>query len=591
MLKAEPTLRELIPNPSEKDPKTWSQFQKRLSSVAQSIQQVYGAKLAFGGPDRSDQDLLLRIEQAGEKLTSSLIPLVVPVDDEATPWISFLEVQNRDWLAELAEEYSSDSTLSLAKAIIQKEILPPLREDTIRQRIIQRFLSDPEFLKVMESEHGEKDPRVLAQLMERNWDDFPEKIRTELVASEGPLVDAMIAQQLPRYEQVMEKQIARINGGSGQIDSQSSELAQLLLKLKPAYQMGDAATFNSTLETYLAKTNETPPIGMKPRRIKAELFYNAFSPFYVSMIIYLGAFFASIFGWMVWRTSFNRAATCLLMLALAIHVFGLISRIVISGRPPVTNLYSSALFVSAAMVVLMMVVERFTKLGIGNVMAAQGAFLALLWSWSMTIIDGDTFTVMVAVLDTQFWLATHVVIISIGYAATFGAGMLGFAYLVAALLSPAMETKEARRKMTNVMYGIVCFGLLCSFFGTVLGGLWGDDSWGRFWGWDPKENGALMIVLWNAIVLHARWGGMVRERGMAALAVLGNVVVLWSWKGVNAMGVGLHAYAATEDETVSKMLMLGIGHVAVAALVVIPAQFWMSYRNEELAKMNSRKQT
>jgi hypothetical protein len=126
--------------------------------------------------------------------------------------------------------------------------------------------------------------------------------------------------------------------------------------------------------------------------------------------------------------------------------------------------------------------------------------------------------------------------------------------------------------------------LLCSFFGTVLGGLWGDDSWGRFWGWDPKENGALMIVLWNAVVLHARWGGLVRERGLASLAVLGNVIVLWSWKGVNAMGVGLHAYAGTEDDTIKKILMVAVLHVIVASLVFIPSQYWMSYAKDKSSK-------
>ena len=94
------------------------------------------------------------------------------------------------------------------------------------------------------------------------------------------------------------------------------------------------------------------------------------------------------------------------------------------------------------------------------------------------------------------------------------------------------------------MYGMVCLALLFSFFGTVLGGLWGDDSWGRFWGWDPKENGALMIVLWNALSLHARWAGLVRERGFAMIAIFGNIITLWSWKGVNVLGVGLHAYSA-----------------------------------------------
>ena len=249
-----------------------------------------------------------------------------------------------------------------------------------------------------------------------------------------------------------------------------------------------------------------------------------------------------------------------------------------------TNLYSSVLFVSAGLVVLMLIVERITKLGVGNLLAALGAFLAMMWAWTMTIVDGDTFTVMVAVLDTQFWLSTHVVCISIGYAATFGAGLLGLAYIIGLLETPAFASKEKRRMFTNVIYGTVCFGLLCSFFGTVLGGLWGDDSWGRFWGWDPKENGALMIVLWNAVVLHARWGGLVRDRGLAALAVLGNVVVLWSWKGVNAMGVGLHAYAGTEDDTVKKILMVGVAHVLVATLVFIPMKFWMSYSKDDTSK-------
>ncbi len=135
--------------------------------------------------------------------------------------------------------------------------------------------------------------------------------------------------------------------------------------------------------------------------------------------------------------------------------------------------------------------------------------------------------------------------ISLGYSATVAAGLLGLAFLLASLVSPRFD-KKTRVTFGKLIYGIVCFALLLSFFGTVLGGLWADDSWGRFWGWDPKENGALMIVFWNAVVLHARWAGMVRERGLAGLAVLGNVVTLWSWEGVNQLGVGLHSYGVSE---------------------------------------------
>ena len=100
----------------------------------------------------------------------------------------------------------------------------------------------------------------------------------------------------------------------------------------------------------------------------------------------------------------------------------------------------------------------------------------------------------------------------------------------------APQTEAFQQILYRMMYGIVCFAIFFSFIGTVLGGLWADDSWGRFWGWDPKENGAMMIVLWNAILLHARWDKQVGPRGFAMLAVLGNIVTAWSWFGTNQLG-------------------------------------------------------
>ncbi len=124
-------------------------------------------------------------------------------------------------------------------------------------------------------------------------------------------------------------------------------------------------------------------------------------------------------------------------------------------------------------------------------------------------------------------------------------------------------------------YGCMCFGIFFSFVGTVLGGLWADDSWGRFWGWDPKENGALMIVIWCAIVLHARWGKMVGERGLAALAVLGNIVVAWSFFGVNQLGVGLHSYGQTSGVTTC-LVVFSLSQIAVTAAAYLAPYFSVS---------------
>ena len=181
---------------------------------------------------------------------------------------------------------------------------------------------------------------------------------------------------------------------------------------------------------------------------------------------------------------------------------------------------------------------------------------------------GDTFTVMQAVLDTQFWLATHVVCISLGYTTTFVAGFLGIIWLVLGWLTHVLSDRD-QKNVTRMIYGTLCFAIFFSFVGTVLGGLWADDSWGRFWGWDPKENGALMIVLWNAVVLHARWGKLVGLRGLAVLAVFGNVVTAWSWFGVNQLGVGLHSYGFTSGITIA-LIGFAASQLALMAAAALP---------------------
>ena len=182
--------------------------------------------------------------------------------------------------------------------------------------------------------------------------------------------------------------------------------------------------------------------------------------------------------------------------------------------------------------------------------------------------------VLVAVLDTQFWLATHVVCITLGYATTFLAGLFGALFILGGVFTPAL-TPTVRKEIARMTYAILCFSISLSFVGTVLGGLWADDSWGRFWGWDPKENGALMIVIWNALVLHARWGAMIKERGLAVLSVGGMIVTAWSWFGVNELGVGLHSYGFTDGVLLTLAICVGIMSLIIA-MGVVPQRFWIS---------------
>jgi len=354
-----------------------------------------------------------------------------------------------------------------------------------------------------------------------------------------------------------------------------------------AYARGNAADFNNEVNNYHAGLRQAAPSDINFAKIDFEVFFNQFKPFYLCMVLYIIAFVITVLGWLAKPTLLGRMAFWLLVLTTLLHTYAIVARIYISGRPPVTNLYTTAIFIGWGCVVLGLVLEWFYGrrsrvgdatigcLGIGNVVAAFSGFCTLFIAHNLAG-DGDTFKVLQAVLDTQFWLATHVICINLGYATTLLAGALGVVYILRGVVTPSLSA-AASKDLARMIYGVLCFAIFFSFVGTVLGGLWADDSWGRFWGWDPKENGALIIVLWNALILHARWGGMVRDRGLAVLSVAGNITTSWSWFGVNELGIGLHSYGFTEGVVrnlaffvMSQLLMIGLG--------LLPFSLWWSHR-------------
>jgi len=180
--------------------------------------------------------------------------------------------------------------------------------------------------------------------------------------------------------------------------------------------------------------------------------------------------------------------------------------------------------------------------------------------------DGDTMVMLVAVLNSNFWLATHVISITMGYAGCCVAGVIGHIYLVQALWKP--NDSSALEKTSKMILGVLGFGLTVTFVGTMLGGIWADQSWGRFWGWDPKENGALLIVLWCSIIFHAKSAKMISSVGVAASCVIGIIVVMLAWFGINLLGVGLHSYGFTSGVAVK--LMFYIVGESVFLLIAVP---------------------
>ncbi|MBY0455973.1 MAG: cytochrome c biogenesis protein CcsA, partial [Gemmataceae bacterium] len=415
-------------------------------------------------------------------------------------------------------------------------------------------------------------------------------------------------------------------------------------RLRAARRADDPAEFNRLVREYTAPT----VTDSQRARARVELAFNRFAPFYQCTGLYVIAFVLALVGLALslaqpaWARALRRSSTLVLVLAFAVHFAAMLARMYVMDRWGVfvTNLYSSAVFIGCGCVALCLALEYLFPLSIGNLVAGVLGFSTCVVAHNLA--TEDTLEMMQAVLDTNFWLATHVTTVTLGYTATFVAGFLGAVYvlmMLGAVVRDSFESKaepttgsllafgaavlglgaipafllwfaesalakfellpeallngafllvaaalvvygfvllllrvssegvdaqgralrgqvpnlarpvtamaltyESGKVLGQMLYGVIAFATLLSFVGTVLGGIWADQSWGRFWGWDPKENGAVLIVLWNALILHARWCGLVKDRGVAVLAVFGNAITAWSWFGTNQLGIGLHAY-------------------------------------------------
>ncbi len=309
----------------------------------------------------------------------------------------------------------------------------------------------------------------------------------------------------------------------------------------------DPARLAAQLQALAARAGELAAARGELEGVGLEVAYQRWNLLRWSTVLFLLGFAACALGWLRPRAALpSRAAWLAALGALALLVFAIVLRCVIRGRPPVSTLYETVLFVTAAGVLVALAVERIQRqrihLGVACLVGAAGLFLAN----GYEALDGqDTMPSLVAVLDTNFWLATHVTAITLGYSAGVLAAVLGSAYVFLALLRGDGGDPERQRSLARSVYGVTCFALFFAVVGTILGGIWANESWGRFWGWDPKENGALLICIAQIALVHARRAGLLRDLGVCLAAAFTGTIIAFSWWGVNLLGVGLHSYGFT----------------------------------------------
>lgn len=304
---------------------------------------------------------------------------------------------------------------------------------------------------------------------------------------------------------------------------------------------------------------------------KIALEYNYYKGKYIfySQWLFVLSFVLVAISWLVPGNKWlQRAITPAILLPTVLLIVGITMRCIIRSRPPVSTLYETILFITAVVVIVGLIIEYMNRQRIAIAMAsflgAVGMFIAYRYEVKEAV---DTMPSLVAVLDTNFWLSTHVTTVTTGYAAGLLAGGLAHIYIFGKAFGFRKGDTAFYKSVAKMVYGVVCFGLIFATVGTILGGIWANDSWGRFWGWDPKENGALMIVLWCLVILHAKMGRYIKELGISITSVILAMIVAFSWWGVNLLGVGLHSYGFTQG--IMRLLMVYWGFESAVVAIGI----------------------
>ncbi len=334
-----------------------------------------------------------------------------------------------------------------------------------------------------------------------------------------------------------------LNGSKYYSETQLAPVQTQLQTVVSSYVQGDG--FNLSRAANQLRENLralSPSIYPRDQQLRLEYFYNHFEAFYraiwcygIALVILITAHFRKQ------GRVLQNIGVAVAMLGLAFQAAGIVMRCVIAGRPPVTNMYESIIWVSFAVSFFGMIFFVRYRALIYLFAALPVTLTALLLVHQMPIAMPSSIDPLVPVLRDNFWLTIHVLTITLSYAA-FALAM-GFGHILLWRYARNPIAARADAPMHFWLYRVLQLGVLLLAAGTILGGVWANYSWGRFWGWDPKETWALIALLCYILALHGRLARWWTQFGLAVASVVCFLAVLMAWYGVNfVLGKGLHSY-------------------------------------------------
>lgn len=349
-------------------------------------------------------------------------------------------------------------------------------------------------------------------------------------------------------------------GESGEGSPETAAYLDLWKSMAYAYLDFNASAWKSASLQTAQRGAELAP----DAALRLEVLYNQSHALTLAHLCYFLTLLFLIFGTLKPQRYTATFAAGLTFTGLLFHLFAISARVIILDRPPVGTLYESILFV-ALICSTVGLVMAFLRKETFPILYGTGIAVLLLFV-AQGFSQDNTMPVLVAVLNTNFWLATHVLCITTGYAWCLMTALFAHAWLYKASRGHDPSALEQSLKT------LALTSLLFTAIGTILGGIWADQSWGRFWGWDPKENGALLIVLWLIWVLHGQISGHMNKSLSAALLAALSVVVALAWFGVNLLNTGLHSYGFITG------VAAALGSFCLLECLVIGWLFYQAYK-------------
>jgi ABC-type transport system involved in cytochrome c biogenesis permease subunit len=499
---------------------------ERVEALHQFQQQIKSGQwqkaldeLAAEMKERNDATVK-RIEEEDKASNGALLDRLLHVAMQGAghdQMLPFLRGVNRENKEELRAAILKGYRASLAQQ--EESVL-----DDLKQRIAaaSRSLYHPDLLEFQQLHLNYLENR------------FPDLYKESAAWQEFPAVEA--EQVLASYRNVRQAYVA---GDADKFEQASQKFFDTLREVSE--KVGPYPGEDTPAQRLAGIVQGRPPANPSQALLDLELRFNRVQPFMWAWILMLVSMTCFIGHLIVQSRACYLLGFVIFALSFALQAFGFYARVAIAGRPPVSNMYETVVWVSFMSSVFALILELIYRRGLIILAGTMVSTLGLVLADQLPLVLDPKISPIVPVLRSNYWLTIHVLTEVSSYAG--GTLAWGLGNIALGMLAFGTPRREVLKTLSQFSYRAMQIAVLLLAAGTFLGGWWAAESWGRFWGWDPKEVWALIALVCYVIPLHLRYIGLVRDFGLAVSAVLCYAAIVMSWYGVNfVLGAGLHSY-------------------------------------------------